>query len=508
MPAKITLRVTEGPLKGKEFVFDERTTCVIGRATDCDPQIPDDENHRMISRHHCLLDINPPDIRVRDFGSRNGTYVNGKLIGQREAHMTPEEGAQMAFPEYDLKDRDEITLSNTVFKVSVFVPTLCVECQAEIPESKKAQAQPAPGIYQCNACREKAEREKRKEPLKPKPKVCVKCGRDVAKEIGPNRQGEFVCASCQRNPLKIVEGLLNQAKQGKQGLVAIKGYTILKELGIGGMGAVYLARHDQTGEFVAIKVMLPKIAVESRAKEDFLLETENTRALRHPNVVYLHESGCSDGTFFMVLEYCDGGSIAKLMEDRGGKLAISEACPIILQALDGLEYAHKAEIPRVKLADGRITRGHGLVHRDVKPSNILLSGSARSRIAKIGDYGLGKAFDLAGLSGHTRTGTVAGSPWFMPRQQVINFKYSGPEVDVWAMAASLYNMLTGWFPRDFPRGKDVWQIVLQSKPVAIRKRDPSIPKHLAEVIDTALIDDPDIQFKTAAELKRALERVL
>src|SRR5712691_7113677 len=109
MPSKVTLKVTKGKLRGQEFVIDERTTCIVGRAEDCSPRVPNDADHETISRHHCLLDINPPDIRVRDFGSLNGTFVNGKKIGQREAHMTPEEGAQMAFPEYDLHDGDEIT---------------------------------------------------------------------------------------------------------------------------------------------------------------------------------------------------------------------------------------------------------------------------------------------------------------------------------------------------------------------------------------------------------------
>ena len=72
MPAKVTLTVTKGALHSREFVFAERTTCIIGRAPDCDPRIPDDVHHKRISRHHCLLDINPPDIRVRDFGSLRG----------------------------------------------------------------------------------------------------------------------------------------------------------------------------------------------------------------------------------------------------------------------------------------------------------------------------------------------------------------------------------------------------------------------------------------------------
>jgi len=129
-------------------------------------------------------------------------------------------------------------------------------------------------------------------------------------------------------------------------------------------------------------------------------------------------------------------------------------------------------------------------------------------VAKISDFGLANAFDRAGLSGQTRTGSTAGTPVFMPRQQVINFKYAQPEVDVWAAAASLYNMVTGVFPRDFPRGKDPWQMVLQSQPVPIRQRNSAIPKRVAEVIDLALVDKPHLHFKTAAAFKQALEDVL
>jgi eukaryotic-like serine/threonine-protein kinase len=87
---------------------------------------------------------------------------------------------------------------------------------------------------------------------------------------------------------------------------------------------------------------------------------------------------------------------------------------------------------------------------------------------------------------------------------VVNFKYAGSEVDVWAAAACLYNMVTGATPRDFPAGKDVWQAVLETEPMPIRRRDNSIPARLAEVIDKALIDKPSIVFKTAADFKKAL----
>ena len=266
-----------------------------------------------------------------------------------------------------------------------------------------------------------------------------------------------------------------------------------------------MARREKTGQQVALKVMLPQVAADQDATEKFLRETENTKALRHTNVVQLHDAGCSQGTFFFTMEFCDGGSVDALMAKRGGCLTVDEAMPMVLQALDGLEYAHHAEIPCVKLKDGTIGKGQGLVHRDISPHNLFLRGAGSSRIAKVGDYGLSKAFDQAGLSGQTATGSAAGKPWFMPRQQAVMFKYAKPEVDVWAVAASLYNMLTACFPRDFPQGKDPWHVVLETSAVPIRKRSPSIPKRLAEVIDAALVDRPKIQFTSAAELKRALE---
>jgi serine/threonine protein kinase len=163
---------------------------------------------------------------------------------------------------------------------------------------------------------------------------------------------------------------------------------------------------------------------------------------------------------------------------------------------------------KVRLPDGTTAQSSGLVHRDLKPGNIFLHGDGASRVARVGDYGLAKAFDLAGLSGQTLTGARAGTPHFMPRQQVINFKEARPEVDVWAAAACLYFMLTGWVPRQFPDDQDAWQVVLQTDAVPIRERLPTLGKDLAELIDRALVDRPAITVRSAAEFRRALERVL
>ncbi len=247
--------------------------------------------------------------------------------------------------------------------------------------------------------------------------------------------------------------------------------------------------------------------MQSRSREKFEREVENAKVLKHPNVVRLRDYGCSEGTFFFTLELCDKGDVDKLMERRGGTLSVDEAIRIILEVLEGLQYGHNVRV-RSKSRSGVYTEVRGLVHRDLKPSNIFLKSVDGSSVAKVADYGLAKAFDAAGLSGQTRTGAIAGTPVFMPRQQVINFKYAKPNVDVWAAAASLYHMLTGQFPRDFELGKDPWQAVLQTKPVPIRQRDSNVPKRLAVVIDHALDDSGQLNFQTATELKKALQESL
>ena len=451
MPAKVTLTITEGKLSGRQYIFDSRTSCIIGRAKDCNIKLPDDKNHSAISRYHCLLDINPPDIRIRDFGSKNGTYVNDKKIGQRQENQTPDEAAEEIYPEFDLKDNDEIKLSNTVFVVYIESQPEEIIINNFFPPTVDFDNNPTEA---------------------------------------PNLLG-------------YIKKLLGLAKAGNQNLLAIKGYDIIQLLGRGGCGEVYLAEHNTSKKIIALKVMLPQVAASEYAVNLFLRETENIKFLRHPHVVNLIDYGYSEGIFFFTMEYCQARTVENLIEQQGGKLSIDIAIAIILQVLDGLDYSHNVEIPYVKLKDGSFGKGKGLVHRDLKPGNIFLTYQDGKTSAKIGDYGLAKAFDLAGLSGQSMTGTRAGTPVFIPRQQVLEFKYAKPEVDIWAAAASLYYMLTGYYPRDFS-GNDIFLAILRNKPIPIRQRDANIPPKLAEIIDLALIEEPEIYFKTAKAFKQAL----
>jgi pSer/pThr/pTyr-binding forkhead associated (FHA) protein len=113
----ITLTVTRGSLPQQEYAFEESIRCVIGRAQDCAIQVPRDREHAGVSRHHCLLDIDPPKARVRDLGSRNGTFVNGDKIGQRPSELQPDEVDHSSCPTRELKNGDEIRVDGIVFQV-------------------------------------------------------------------------------------------------------------------------------------------------------------------------------------------------------------------------------------------------------------------------------------------------------------------------------------------------------------------------------------------------------
>jgi serine/threonine protein kinase len=285
------------------------------------------------------------------------------------------------------------------------------------------------------------------------------------------------------------------------------GYVIERTLGQGGMGAVHLVRDEPEGRRRALKVILPRLAADERARKLFLREMTNCRALDHPKVVRTYDSGYAEGVFYLIMEYCDGGSLDRLLP-KGRVLSVEESLPIIRDVLAGLEYAHQAIIPNTAPEESGGGQSVGLVHRDLKPQNIFLATDGGSRVAKVGDFGLAKAFDLAGLSGITKSGEAAGTPEFMPRPQVLNYKYVRPEVDVWAGAATLYVMLSGHTPRDFPPGTDRWQRVLDTAPVPILKRGVALPAKLVRVIDEALIDRPEITFKSAGEFRTALESAL
>src|SRR5262249_32245805 len=153
----------------------------------------------------------------------------------------------------------------------------------------------------------------------------------------------------------------------------IPGLTIQKKLGAGGMGAVYLASEDATGREVALKVMLPNVAVHPQARSMFLREMKAIRLLEHPNIVAFLETGDANGVLYFTMEHCPGGTVRDLL--RAGPLPPTEAVPLVLPALEALDFAHNLRLPDRNEA--------GVIHRDLSPDNLFLTGPGAGCTCKV-----------------------------------------------------------------------------------------------------------------------------
>jgi len=417
----VTLKVTAGPLAGRTFAYDRHDTFLFGRSPECHAELAAADT--TASRHHFLLEVNPPQARLRDLGSLNGTHVNGVKHGGRGRQESPEEAARRKLPEVDLRDGDQIRVGATVFEVGI--EGRRSTAPAELP------------------------------------------GDDAA-------------------PL---ESVLSQRPHTAP--TVVPGYEVGRLIGRGGMGAVYLAKRAEDGATVALKVMLAQAEVDEVGREAFQREIEVTRSLRHPRIVSLIDHGSTESTFYFAMEYCAGGSVADLQRRHPGGIPLTLSVRIALEALEGLAFAHE----------------QGFVHRDLKPENLLL-GDAAGAGAKVTDFGLAKSFQQAGLSGMTATGAVAGTLYFMPREQLTHFRLLKPVSDVWSMGATLYHMLTGAYPREFRPGEDPLPVILRGGVVPIRARDPRLPEAVAAVVDRSVVDTVSERYQTAGELRQALSQAM
>ncbi len=497
MPAKVTLEVTQGPITGKNFTFDEHDSLVFGRMPDCKIRLPEDD--LTVSRHHFLMEVIPPQALLRDLGSKNGTWVNGVKYGGREANETAEEGAKRTYPQVKLQDGDEIRIGKTFMHVAVQKPVICVACGEEISDSDLDEALQKDGSYLCTSCQNK-QVDQITGPSRSQLVIrCLNCDLNVTEEAGPYVTGGYLCKACRElaqeqviDPMEVLQAMFREAQLEKQPDLNIPDYELVKQLGRGGMGAVYLVRHRKTGKKSALKIMLPKAELRIKNKVKFKLEMQIMQDLgKHPHIVDFFDAGEVNGIFYYLMEFCEGGSAGDLASDHGGVVDLATAGRVMLQALDGLAFVHEK----------------GFVHRDLKPPNILLTSKNATGTAKIADMGLAKDFTQAGYSGITGK-EYAGTLPFMPREQISDFKYFKPVSDVWAMGATIYNLLTNRFPRQFTKDLDPVMCILRNDVIPIEKVDRTIPSRVAEVINTSLEDEIKNRYQSAAEFKEALENVL
>ncbi len=426
---RVTLRVLEGPYRGREFTFDHHDTFLIGRSDNAHLYLPDD---RFFSRHHCLLEIAPPRCFLRDLGSTNGTFVNGQKVS-----------------EVFLRSGDRIQGGQTVLEVQVI---------SDAVETTETNSETLAGPVMVTV-------------------ECSNCGRRERAEAAPDDQLTFICEDCR--------------EELKQRPPPVPGYEMIKMLGRGGMGCVMLARDEANDQKVAIKTLLPEVAVADKSLRRFLREIEVAAALDHPNIVRFVKSGTHNGAVYLVTEYVEGPDAAKLADAQGGRVPFRDAIQIISQALDALAYAH--------------TRGY--IHRDIKESNILISGTAPAFTAKLTDFGLARSFTATGMSGITMAGDMAGTFAYMPPEQIRDFRNVRPTADIYAIGMTAYSLLAGDIALNLGPSGDIAgtvRAIFEGQIVPLRSRVPEIPSQLAEVIERALVRDPAHRWQSAAAMRTAI----
>ena len=262
-------------------------------------------------------------------------------------------------------------------------------------------------------------------------------------------------------------------------------YVIEQPLGEGGMALVYLARDVKHDRQVAIKVLRPDLAA-SLGAERFLREIRITAKLQHPHILPLYDSGEADGLLYYVMPFVEGESLADFIA-REKQLSIDETIRIAKEVAGALGHAH----------------AYGLIHRDIKPDNIMMSGGH----AIVADFGIAKAVSDAGGSGVTSTGTSIGTPAYMSPEQAAGDPNLDGRTDIYALGCMLYEMLIGQPPFTGPNAQAIMarHTMDQVPPPSIMRQ--SIPPELEDVIFCAMAKTPADRFRTAQEMVEALTAV-
>lgn len=261
-------------------------------------------------------------------------------------------------------------------------------------------------------------------------------------------------------------------------------YRVERELGRGGMAVVYLADDLKHGRRVAIKVLDPALA-ETVAADRFLREMEVAARLSHPRIVPLLDSGAASSLIYYVMPYVEGESLRERLE-REGQLSIEDAVSIVRQAAAALAYAHD----------------RGIVHRDVKPENILLSGHE----AVVTDFGIAHALTEAGGTRLTRSGVAVGTPLYMSPEQASGRDKVDARSDVYSLGCILHEMLAGEPPFSGRTAQAVTARKLSESAPDLRMVRESVPVSVAAVVRKALARLPADRYRSAAELAEALKR--
>ncbi|HXH95641.1 MAG TPA: Stk1 family PASTA domain-containing Ser/Thr kinase [Gaiellaceae bacterium] len=259
-------------------------------------------------------------------------------------------------------------------------------------------------------------------------------------------------------------------------------YRIVRKLGAGGMANVYLAEDQELGRRVAIKILNDRHANDDQFVERFRREAKNAAALTHPNIVSIYDRGEAEGTYYIAMEYLDGRSLKELIVSRG-PAPVNVALEYARQILAALRFAHR----------------HGIVHRDIKPHNVLVDGEGR---LKVTDFGIARA----GASQMTEVGSIVGTAQYLSPEQAHGSAVD-QRSDLYSLGVVLYELLTGTAPFHGDTPVEIAMKHLSHAPEPPSALRPDVPQELDWVVMRALAKDPEERYQSAQEMDADLERV-
>ena len=275
------------------------------------------------------------------------------------------------------------------------------------------------------------------------------------------------------------------ADNGSKG-TRIGGFEVLEKLGQGGMGAVFKARQISMDRIVALKILPPKLAANGEYIQRFIREAQSAAKLNHPNIVQGHDVGEANGYYYFAMEFVDG-TTAKEMLRQQGRLDEKTALSIVGGVARGLDHAHK----------------HGVIHRDIKPDNIMVT---REGVVKLADLGLARSTEKPDTM--TLEGKALGTPYYMAPEQIRGHAELDTRTDIYALGASLYHMVTGTFAYDGPNaGAIMAQHITEPVPSA-RAKCPDISRATDALIQHMMAKDPADRPQTPADLIAAIRDAL
>lgn len=270
---------------------------------------------------------------------------------------------------------------------------------------------------------------------------------------------------------------------GAQKAQTLGDYKLMKKLGQGGMGAVYLAHHISLDRDVALKVMTKELASKPAFVERFKREARVMAKLDHPNILRCFDVGEAQGFHYLSIEFVEGGSIGDWLK-KLGKLSIGDSLHVVLACAQALQHAHELK----------------LIHRDMKPDNVLLT---KKGVVKVADLGLAKATDDD--LGLTKTGTGAGTPYYMAPEQARDAKHVDGRADIHALGCMLYEFLTHEKPFEGATLVEVIEAKDKGKYSPARKFNAEVPEKLDLMIGKMLAKKPEHRYQSCAELILDLE---